>query len=201
MSLHGYDVKRPNISFIGYVTWTQDNDFFFSFSNIWYSLFEFNRIIIYLHVANWTKWKKVDKDKVWNSVNTLFKWYLGCRPLRGIGTGGQEEGDGKTLVCDKRTRAINLIYVFCRDLHLTLNFSGLLQNDLFKERWSLEKSYFKQNYSHACHTRLAVFFPLQPCCVSSQITFSTSNNSLDNFTCWYAQFWKKTNHLPHERLV
>ena len=129
-------------------------------------------------------------------MNALFKWYLGCRPLRGIETGRQEEGDGKTLVCDKRTRAIILIYTFCCDLHLTLNFSGLLQNDLFKERWSLEKSYFKQNYSHACHTRLAVFFPLQSCCVSSQMTFSTSNNSLDNFTCWYAQFWKKQTTYP-----
>ena len=79
---------------------------------------------------------------------------------------------------------------------LNINFSGLLQNDLFKERWSLEKSYFKQNYSHACHTRLAVFFPLQSCCVSSQMTFSTSNNSLDNFTCWYAQFWKKQTTYP-----
>ena len=38
--------------------------------------------------------------------------------------------DGKTLVCDKRDRAIS--YVFCRDLHLTLIFSGLLQKDLFK---------------------------------------------------------------------
>ena len=38
--------------------------------------------------------------------------------------------DGKTLVCDKRDRAIT--YVFRRDLHLTLMFSGLLQKDLFK---------------------------------------------------------------------
>ena len=30
-------------------------------------------------------------------------------------TGRQEELDGKTLMCDKRDRAIT--YVFCRDLH------------------------------------------------------------------------------------
>ena len=38
--------------------------------------------------------------------------------------------DGKTLVYDKRDRTIS--YVFCRDLHLTLIFSGLLQKYLFK---------------------------------------------------------------------
>ena len=39
-------------------------------------------------------------------------------------------------------------------------FSGLLQKDLFKRKWSLAKSYFEQNYCHTCHTRFAVFFPL-----------------------------------------
>ena len=46
-------------------------------------------------------------------------------------------------------------------------FSGLVQKDLFKGKWSLAKSYFKQNYGHACHTRFAVVFPLPSCCVSS----------------------------------
>ena len=47
-------------------------------------------------------------------------------------TGRQKEEDGKRLVCDKRDRAINC--VFCRDLHFTLTFFGLLQKDLFKGR-------------------------------------------------------------------
>ena len=34
-------------------------------------------------------------------------------------------------------------------------------------RWSLDESFFKQNYCHACHTRFAFFFPLPFCCVSS----------------------------------
>ena len=34
------------------------------------------------------------------------------------------------LVRDKRDKAITC--VFCRDFHLTLMFSGLLQKDLFK---------------------------------------------------------------------
>ena len=42
------------------------------------------------------------------------------------------EEDGKTLVSDKSCMAI--IYVFCRDLHLTLMFSGLLRKDLFNGR-------------------------------------------------------------------
>ena len=68
-------------------------------------------------------------------------------------TGRERKEDGKTLVCDKRDRAITC--AFCRDLVL------------FKGKWSLAKSCFKQNYCHACHTRFAVFFPLPYCCVSS----------------------------------
>ena len=74
-------------------------------------------------------------------------------------TGRERKEDGKTLVCDKRDRAIT--YVFCRDLH------GPLQKDLFKGKWSLAKSCFKQNYCHACHTRFTVLFPFPSCCVSS----------------------------------
>ena len=44
----------------------------------------------------------------------------------------------------KRDRPVNR--VFCRELHLALMFPGRLQKDLFKGKWSLAKSYFKQNY-------------------------------------------------------
>ena len=44
-------------------------------------------------------------------------------------TAGPDE-DGKVLTCDKCGRAIT--YMFCRDLYLTVIFSGLLQKDLFK---------------------------------------------------------------------
>ena len=57
--------------------------------------------------------------------------------------------------------------VFCRDGHFTPTFSGPLQKDLFKEKWNLAKSCFKQNYCHACNTTFAVFFRLPSCCVSS----------------------------------
>ena len=49
---------------------------------------------------------------------------------------------------------------------LTSMFSGLLQKDLLKGGWIFAKSYSKQKYCHACHTRFAVFFPLPSCCVS-----------------------------------
>ena len=65
------------------------------------------------------------------------------------------------------TNLIGLLLVFCRDLHLTPMFTGHLQNDLFKGKWSLAKSCFKQNYYHVCHTRPAIFFPLLSCCASS----------------------------------
>ena len=57
--------------------------------------------------------------------------------------------------------------VFCRDLHLTTMFTGPLQRDLFKGRWSLAERCLKQNSCHACHTKFAVFFPLPSRCVSS----------------------------------
>ena len=44
----------------------------------------------------------------------------------------QDEEERKTLVCDKGYMAITC--VFCRDLPLTLMFSGLLRKDLFKGR-------------------------------------------------------------------
>ena len=71
-------------------------------------------------------------------------------------TGRQKEEDDKTCVRDKRDRAITC--VLCRDLHLTLMFSRVLQKDLFKVTCSLSESFFKQNHCHVCHTRFAVFF-------------------------------------------
>ena len=63
--------------------------------------------------------------------------------LVSVRTEWQEYEDGKTLVCGKRDRAIT--FQFCHDLHSPLIFSGLLQKDLFKERWSLaEESYFNK---------------------------------------------------------
>ena len=43
----------------------------------------------------------------------------------------QHPKDGKTLVCDTRDRAIT--WEFCRDLHLTLVFSGLLRKICLKQ--------------------------------------------------------------------
>ena len=48
-------------------------------------------------------------------------------------------------------------------------FSGLLPKDPFKRKGSLAKSYFKQNYCHACHASFAVVVPLPSCCVTSLI--------------------------------
>ena len=78
-------------------------------------------------------------------------------------TGRQEEEDSKTFVCQWLDGAITC--VFCRDLHLTLMSTGLLKTGLFKGRWSLAESFFKQNYCHVCHTKFTVFFPLPSCCV------------------------------------
>ena len=57
-------------------------------------------------------------------------------------------------------------------------FSGPLQKDLFKGKWSLAKSWFKQNYRHACHVRVAVFFSLPSCCVSSLIATTPRGHAI-----------------------
>ena len=83
------------------------------------------------------------------SYFSSYKWsYYWAYP-----TGQQEEEDGKTLVRDKRDRAITC--VLCRDLLLTLMLFGLLQKDLFKGEWTLAEGFFKQTYCHACHTSFA----------------------------------------------
>ena len=65
------------------------------------------------------------------------------------------------------------LHVLLWSLLNILMFSALLQNNMFKERWSLRQNYFKQNYCHACHTRFAVLFDLLFCCISSPWNFCT----------------------------
>ena len=90
-------------------------------------------------------------------------------------------------MCDKRDKAIS--YVFCRDLHLTSMFSGLLQKGLFKGKWILAKRYFKQNYCRSCHTRFALFFPLPSCCVSSLLIRGAVSQKI--FSAFQALIWSK----------
>ena len=74
------------------------------------------------------------------------------------------------LVREERDKAIDLRVLSWSSL--ASMFSAMLDIDLFKGKWSLAKSYLKQNYCHPCHTRFAVFFPLPSCCVSSSLFFS-----------------------------
>ena len=77
----------------------------------------------------------------------------------------------------------NITYMFCRDLHLTLMFSGLSQKHLFKGRWSLKQICFKQNYCHPCHRRF-VWHLLCSFVLRHKFTFDTSkpkNTALSKF--------------------
>ena len=53
------------------------------------------------------------------------------------------------------------------DLHLILMFSGPLQQDLFKEKWSLAKC-TSNKIIVTLVTRFAVFFTLPSCCVNTR---------------------------------
>ena len=84
------------------------------------------------------------------------------------------------LVREERDKAIDLRVLSWSSL--ASMFSAMLHIDLFKGKWSLAKSYLKQNYCHPCHTRFAVFFPLPSCCVSSSLFFSL-------VLVWLSQRW------------
>ena len=49
---------------------------------------------------------------------------------------------------------------------LSISVFWSFTKNLFKARWSLAESFFKQSSCHARHTRFAVVFPLPSCCVS-----------------------------------
>ena len=52
----------------------------FSFPELWYSLLEFNSRKICQQLMNWMSWNKC--DKVWSSMNSLFKRSFRCRLRR-----------------------------------------------------------------------------------------------------------------------
>ena len=53
----------------------------FSFSELRYTLLEFNSSKNCEHLTNWTRWNKC--DKVWSSATSLFKWRFRSRRRRG----------------------------------------------------------------------------------------------------------------------
>ena len=90
-------------------------------------------------------------------------------------TAGREDGKNAFQKVEfdrpaERFCMTNVIAISCEFwswCYLNINIFLSLQNDPFKGKWSLVKSYFFQNYCHAWHTRLAVFVPFPSCCVSS----------------------------------
>ena len=69
--------------------------------------------------------------------------------------------------------------------------SVFLHRDLIKGMWSSAKSFLKQNYCHARHTRFNVFFPLPPCCVNSLLfrQMTTFANALTSGK-YHWQVWR-----------
>ena len=76
--------------------------------------------------------------------------------------------------------------VFCRDLPLTLNFSGLLRKDLIKRKVKFGGTFFQQTHRHACHTHK------KSCCLLSSPVllrkFTIMNNyGLISVPAWVSQ--------------
>ena len=79
-----------------------------------------------------------------------------------------ERRERETLVCDKCDKAI--ISAFCRDLHLTIFFSGLLLKDLFKGGWRLANVFLNPNIVKLVTQGL-------PSCFSETRTATATGNS------------------------
>ena len=70
-------------------------------------------------------------------------------------TGWQEEEDGKTVVCDKRDRAVTCM--FCHDLQLHLCFLVFYKKVCLKESEVWQKVISNKIIAvNACHTRFPV---------------------------------------------
>ena len=52
----------------------------FSFPELWYRPLEFNSKKVWQELTNWTRWN--ERDKVWGSANSLFKWRFRSRSRR-----------------------------------------------------------------------------------------------------------------------
>ena len=80
-SLHDYDVKMPNFTFCG--GHEHKTTIFFSWHEQYkqrVQTFRINSRKIFQHLTKWTRWNK--RDKVWSSVNSLFKWSFPSRHRR-----------------------------------------------------------------------------------------------------------------------
>ena len=78
-SLHDYVVKMPYFTFCGGREPARQR-LSSSFSELRYSLLEFNSRTNCQLLANWTRWNK--RSKVWSSANSFFKWRFRSRRRR-----------------------------------------------------------------------------------------------------------------------
>ena len=80
------------------------------------------------------------------------------------GTWDQHNQWGRQNACVWHTwQGYHLVVLSWSSLNISVFWS--FTKNLFKARWSLAESFFKQSYCHACHTRFAVGFPFPSCCV------------------------------------
>ena len=108
------------------------------------------------------------QNNVFNQTLKLFNYYLAVVSWCNMTA---KRGGQQMLVCDKLDMTLTVLACFFCDLNWALLCFGLFQKDLSKERRSSAESFSKShNYSRACHTRFAVFFPPPSCCVSSLIS-------------------------------
>ena len=81
------------------------------------------------------------------------------------------------LLCYRSDRAIT--YVFCRDLHLTFMFSGLLQNDLFQVFQTKLLSHLSNK---VCRLVSSLILPKKRGCKEVCIRYTIAARALLKFT-------------------
>ena len=118
------------------------------------------------------KKSKIKIMKKWMHVLTLYQiWYLYLYIVVGINQllsiASLRNRTGKTLVRDKRDRAITC--VFCRDLHLTSMFFGLYKKICLKESEVCRKVILNKIIVLLVTQGLLSVFPLPSCRLFSSI--------------------------------
>lgn len=111
------------------------------------------------------------QNNVFNQTLNLFNYYLVIVSWRHMTA---KRGGQQMLVCDKPDMAITVLACFV--VILTEHYCVLASfKKIYQKKAEVWLKVFSNshNYSHACHTRFAVFFPPPSCCVSSRISVAS----------------------------
>ena len=138
--LHHHNVKVPKFMFCREHEHKTTTLFFFS----WTLIHFFNRIQLQKNLMNWTSWNKC--NKVWSSMNSLFKWRFHSRRSR----------------CCLSSLIVIVAKVIWKMLNIEQNELNLTEVIIF---FSYSFCFFNINYHQSC--LLIVYNEVRPFAISN----------------------------------